>query len=67
MQSFGFVCLLNKQDKYLEYKKIPIFWGNSNGSMIVKFEEDTEANARAKMLIYLIENKLINPKEDGKG
>lgn len=24
---------------------------------------DTEANARAKMLIYLLENKLINPQE----
>jgi hypothetical protein len=26
----------------------------------VSFNEDTEANARAKMLIYLLENQLIN-------
>lgn len=28
---------------------------------------DTEADARAQMLIYLLENKLINPEKDGGG
>lgn len=29
--------------------------------------ENTEADARAQMLIYLLENKLINPEKDGGG
>lgn len=29
-------------------------------SIITEIQDDTEANCRAKMLIYLIENKLIN-------
>jgi len=29
------------------------------GGMVIRFTADTEADARAKMLIYLLENKLI--------
>lgn len=32
----------------------------------LQFNEKTEANARAKMLIYLIENNLITPTESNK-
>ncbi len=46
------------------------FW-QSNGKLCIGYEivnpvylyADTEADARAKMLIYLAENNLINPKE----
>jgi len=36
--------------------------GNSTITKIIEFSEPFEANARAKMLIYLIENKLIEVK-----
>jgi hypothetical protein len=37
-----------------------IYTRYDNGSMKVSFEADTEADARAKMLIHLIENKLLS-------
>lgn len=36
------------------------FWKSGNGLPADKFQMDTEANARAAMLIYLLENKLID-------
>ena len=38
-------------------------WIGKKIKTLCYFEEDTEADARAKMLIYLAENNLINPKE----
>jgi len=35
-------------------------WVIRNALKNKRFEADTEANARAKMLIYLLENKLLN-------
>ena len=45
------------------YKKWTCFLGNENSDTEWSEDGDTEADARAKMLIYLIENKLINEKE----
>lgn len=47
----------NDQD-YIDYFKG--VWGTTFSSFIFS---DTEASARAKMLIYLIENKLLDPKD----
>lgn len=44
---------------YAKCKEIEL----SQNSLEKLTESDTEADARAKMLIYLAENKLINPKD----
>lgn len=55
-----------KTDRQPEFKKYLCFEGAREGRLSMpdkRFiaDDGTEANARAKMLIYLIENKIINP------
>lgn len=55
---------LKTKDGYLQLTsyKFPTTWAIvyiKENKIIFSTERDTEANARAKMLIYLIENKLI--------
>lgn len=46
-------------DKWNDDEVWDVSYINADGALLVDFYEKTEADARAKMLIYLLENKLI--------
>lgn len=53
--------LQSNKDRTISSKKVfwNVYYRTVDGIYIHKVTADTEANARAKMLIYLLENKLI--------
>ncbi len=54
------LCLIQKKVKETWYVRYE-YQNKHSIRAIVNFQENSEANARAKMLVYLLENKLITP------